>query len=351
MAKKEKYRFQLTTEQLLKQYEREEYRPRVLLTGAKQRSVDIHLPNEPIQYEVVYATGYDVGDAYPVAFEEEMKSYAGAVDRPLHEQIHLVLYCIHAPHRRITAVDLRTIRLFQEKDFPILVVLTGAERVEEEIIEQFRRAFQHEQLPYMEMTDERSSVVPLYRWLNAHCEEGMKTRAEQLQFHDLEVAKKDVEKSIRRHVAAAFAVGFTPIPFADGPILLANQAKMLSKVLETYQLGSLASHIQSIIAALGVGELVSQFGRYLVAQIVKFIPGVGTVAGGVINGTVASAITISLGLTVSEMSYQAAKQKIVDPQLEIGTFFKETFSQETIRELFQGFLKVETERLKKKTDE
>ncbi len=351
MAKKEIYRFQLTTEQLLKQYESDGYRPRVFLTGAKQRVPKIHLPNEPIQYEIVHAEGYDVGDAYPVTFEQEMKKIATTSEQPLHEQVHLVLYCVHAPNRRITAVDLRTIQLFQEEGFPTLVVLTGVEKIEEMIIEQFRRAFQQEQLAYTEVTDENSSIVPLYRWLNAHCEEGVTARAEKLQFHDLEIAKKEVEKSIRRHVAAAFAVGFTPIPFADGPILLANQAKMLSKVLETYQLGSLASHIQSIIAALGVGELVSQFGRYIVAQIVKFIPGVGTVAGGMINGTVASAITISLGLTVSEMSYQAAKQKIVDPQLEIGTFFKETFSQETIRELFQGFLTTETERLKKKTDE
>jgi len=351
MAKKENNRFQFTTEQLLKQYESDGYRPRVLLTGAKQQVPTIHLPDEPIQYEIIHAAGYDVGDAYPVMFEQEMNKIATMVEQPLHEQAHLVLYCIHAPHRRITAVDLRTIRLFQEEKFPTLVVLTGIEQVEEYVVEQFRRAFQHEQLAYTEVTDEATSIVPLYRWLNAHCEEGMTARVEKLQFHDLEVAKKEVEKSIRRHVAAAFAVGFTPIPFADGPILLANQAKMLSKVLDTYQLGSLASHIQSIIAALGVGELVSQFGRYIVAQIVKFIPGVGTVAGGMINGTVASAITISLGLTVSEMSYQAAKQKITDPQLEVGAFFKETFSQETIRELFQGFLKIETERLKKKTDE
>lgn len=163
----------------------------------------------------------------------------------------------------------------------------------------------------------------------------------QVQFVELEKVKEEVEKSIRRHVGIAFAVGFTPIPFADGPILLANQAKMLSKAMQRYDLGSLTRQIQTIVGALGLGQVVSQFGRYAVSQVAKLIPGVGTVAGGVINGAVASAITTALGLTISELSYRVKREMILDPNVSKKELIDRIFTKEEAKQLFDQFLKKE----------
>lgn len=327
-------RFQQTTEDLLVAYEQRGEHPTVQVIGAEEAYVSLHCPKQPIVYDVHTPITYTLGDAYPVAFEQAIEDKLKESDRPINEQMHLVIYMIGAPAARITAVDLRTVRKIEQRGIPVLVVITKADEVEPVIVTQFREALGKENIPYAAVTQDPGTHVSVYRWLNAHCEEGLKHAIRTSQLYDLQQTKTELESSIRRHVAAAFAVGFTPIPFADGPILIANQAKMISKILGEYDLGSLSEHVQSLLAALGVGELISQFGRYIVAQIVKFVPGVGTVAGGMINGTVASTVTVSLGLTVSEMAYQAAKEKIEHPDRSIDEFFKDTFTKETFQTMF-----------------
>jgi len=85
----------------------------------------------------------------------------------------------------------------------------------------------------------------------------------------------------------------------------------------------------------------------MVGQVVKFVPGIGTFAGGLINGTVASLITTALGLTVSELSYRVSKKKLEDQSLSIESLMKEIFTKKEAKSLFNQFMKSEATRLKK----
>ena len=57
--------------------------------------------------------------------------------------------------------------------------------------------------------------------------------------------------------------------------------------------------IQSII-----GPLVSNLAKSLVANIFKFLPGIGAIVGGTINAAVATLITLSLGEAVNISCYK-----------------------------------------------
>lgn len=111
--------------------------------------------------------------------------------------------------------------------------------------------------------------------------------------------------------------------------------------MQRYELGSLTRQIQTIVGALGLGQVVSQFGRYAVSQVAKLIPGVGTVAGGVINGAVASAITTALGLTISELSYRVKREMILDPDVSKKELIDRIFTKQEAKRLFDQYLKKE----------
>lgn len=279
--------------------------------------------------------GYDEG-------EQSKRAFANRVTTYLERQPNvptLALYTLTDAEGSFLPIDQQTLDILRVEQIPIAYMdeqKLGTSRLEQEL--------DH---PFFNLRLKKDQVAFL-EWMKTTKKELFHKQSQLAAFQQLEMNKEQVEKSIRNHVAASFAVGFTPIPFADGPILLANQAKMLSKILQVYELGNLSKQIQTVVGALGVGQIVTQFGRYMVGQVVKFVPGIGTFAGGLINGTVASLITTALGLTVSELSYRVSKKKIEDQTLSIEGIMKDVFTKKEAKKLFNQFMKSEATRLKKK---
>ncbi len=59
--------------------------------------------------------------------------------------------------------------------------------------------------------------------------------------------------------------------------------------------------IASLVAAIGGTGGATFAGRYIVSNVIKFIPGAGTVVGGLISGTTASIITTALSMSYIEV--------------------------------------------------
>lgn len=257
--------------------------------------------------------------------ESTYESFSKRVMQYSEEKEDVIVYTIQS-NEPWKDIDAQTLQFLRSRGKQVLVLQVGQASISSSQQEQWAT----EQIEYVHVETIDS--------LNAFVHQ---LGERQIQFAELEEVKEEVEKSIRRHVGIAFAVGFTPIPFADGPILLANQAKMLSKAMQRYDLGSLTRQIQTIVGALGLGQVVSQFGRYAVSQVAKFIPGVGTIAGGVINGAVASAITTALGLTISELSYRVKREMILDPDVSKKELIDRIFTKQEAKRLFDQYLKKE----------
>lgn len=257
--------------------------------------------------------------------ESTYESFSNRVMQYSEEKEDVIVYTIQS-NEPWKDIDVQTLQFLRSRGKQVLVLQVGQASISSSQQEQWAT----EQIEYVHVETIDS--------LNAFVHQ---LGERQIQFAKLEEVKEEVEKSIRRHVGIAFAVGFTPIPFADGPILLANQAKMLSKAMQRYDLGSLTRQIQTIVGALGLGQVVSQFGRYAVSQVAKFIPGVGTIAGGVINGAVASAITTALGLTISELSYRVKREMILDPDVSKKELIDRIFTKQEAKRLFDQYLKKE----------
>ena len=96
-------------------------------------------------------------------------------------------------------------------------------------------------------------------------------------------------------VAATGATGAIPIPFADAPLLIGEQVAMIVAINAIFKFNVSKDALKSLVtAAIGVGG-ATVMGKTIVANALKFIPGVGSVAGGAISAATAGLITLALG--------------------------------------------------------
>ena len=111
---------------------------------------------------------------------------------------------------------------------------------------------------------------------------------------------KELEKkckiAIHTATTAAAAAGAIPIPMSDAiPITAAQRGMIVS-------LGKIFGITLSQAAAKSIAgvALTQQAGRALVANLLKAIPGAGTILGSVISASTAVALTEALGWIVAD---------------------------------------------------
>ncbi len=138
------------------------------------------------------------------------------------------------------------------------------------------------------------------------------------------------------HVASAAAggVGLIPIPFSDALAIAPIQAGMIYKMNDAFGVKMKDSVAASLITGLLGVTAVAQVGRTLVNGLLKFIPVVGSVAG----GATAVAITEGIGfayLKVLETCFNDETGEVELPAMDtIKSLFKESYlSLDTIKKL------------------
>ena len=96
-------------------------------------------------------------------------------------------------------------------------------------------------------------------------------------------------------VTSTTATGAIPIPFADAPLLIGQQVAMMLAINKVFAFVVSKDALTSLATAvIGVGG-ATLLGKTIVSNALKFIPGVGTVAGGAISAGTAGIITLALG--------------------------------------------------------
>lgn len=117
---------------------------------------------------------------------------------------------------------------------------------------------------------------------------------------------KNLEK--RCHMAihsastAAAAAGAIPIPMSDAVPISAAQIGMIIALGKVFDITLSQAAAKSIAGV----ALTQQAGRAIFANVLKTIPGAGTVVGGVIGATTAAALTEALGWIVADDFYRMA---------------------------------------------
>lgn len=111
----------------------------------------------------------------------------------------------------------------------------------------------------------------------------------------LELKKSESELVIGVAAGAAGLAAGTPLPFSDALTLVPIQTAMIVKISQIYGISVDKGALLPALSALVGGTLTTVVGKTLFSSIIKFVPGVGSVVGGLISAGIASQLTYTLG--------------------------------------------------------
>ena len=150
------------------------------------------------------------------------------------------------------------------------------------------------------------------------------------QLNRINVSSAEKKRQAQAAVATATVVaageGATPIPFSDCALLIPTQLGMIASITVIFGFdvnkSVLTAFLSSTIGAGGATVL----GKTVVTNLIKLIPGAGTVVGGAISSGTAGVITAALGeayIKIMELVFKG-EMTIDDLDTRAG---KDTMSQ------------------------
>ena len=119
--------------------------------------------------------------------------------------------------------------------------------------------------------------------------------AKDQQKLELEEMLAKADNIVLGFVASTGATGAIPIPFADAPLLIAQQVAMMGAINAVFHITVSKDVLKSLaMAAIGVSG-TTIIGKTVATSLIKLIPGAGTIMGGAAAAGTAAALTLALG--------------------------------------------------------
>lgn len=124
---------------------------------------------------------------------------------------------------------------------------------------------------------------------------------EELQDYEYRKLFEKANNIVLGFVTSATVTGAVPIPFADAPLLVGQQVAMMLAINKVFGFDIKRDALQSLaVAALGVGG-ATVIGKTVASNLIKLIPGPGSVVGGAVSAGTAGVITFALGKAYIEV--------------------------------------------------
>ncbi len=227
--------------------------------------------------------------------------------RPLSEQVHVAWYCLRGLDRRFEDSEAEFVNHLAGLGLPVVVVLTQVPmrdgQYHPDAVELGRHIIARD-LPIVggrphfvqAMRDQFTGQPPhgLMELLEATFlvapdgVQGALTAAQQI---DLARKARLAQTHIGATVTAAAGAAAVPIPFSDAAMLVPLQLAMMARISQIYGL----KVERAAMLAVASSAAATAGGRALASNLLKFVPGAGSVAGGAIGAGVASAFTLAMG--------------------------------------------------------
>lgn len=266
------------------------------------------------------------------------------------ELIHACWYCIDGSVRRCEETDIDWINNIAEK-VPVIVVVTKG--FPKKDAREFRKKIENLNLncraivpvlaeKYEDRDEEEYDevvIIPSYgldKLVDVTLEvlpEGVRKAFNNAQKVSLDKKVSAARKWVTGYAATTGAIGASPIPFSDAPLLVTAQLSMLAHVTAIFGLPVEKAVLTAIIGSVTGVSGTTLGGKTLVSNLLKMIPGVGTVAGGAISASVASMMTIALGLAYISVLKFIIEEEIKGNIVNIETIkekMKEAYKKELI---------------------
>lgn len=262
----------------------------------------------------IYDTkGFELGKEVQQQVKQEVMETIskGLATQDINKAIHCIWYCINTASNRVEPEEIEWLKeLSQENQLtqvPIIVVLTQS--FSKKNADAMRKMILNENLDVVQVVpvlaedyeiDEEYVAksygldVLIHVMGEALPDELMDT-LQNVQIASLAEKKKRAQAAIATATLAAAGEGAAPIPFSDCALLIPTQLGMIASITVIFGFDVNKSILTAFLSStLGSGG-ATLLGKTVVSNLVKLIPGVGTVAGGAISAATAGVLTAALG--------------------------------------------------------
>jgi uncharacterized protein (DUF697 family) len=245
----------------------------------------------------------------------EMKDYQVIVDdleqlvverqreKDPNKHIHVAWVCVQEPGRRVEDGEVALHRMLA-KHMPVIGVVTkstsdmGFRAEVQRLLPQCQNLVRVRALEEVLDDGHRLETMGLKDLVTLTMEcvpEGHRRAFVAAQKASLRLKVNRSHACVAGGAAAAAAAGASPIPFSDAFVLVPIQVSMLAGISACFGLHLSKAFLATLVSSVAGTTVTTFAGRALIANVLKFIPGVGTAVGAAINATMAVTLTTTLG--------------------------------------------------------
>lgn len=262
----------------------------------------------------IYDTkGFELGRGVQQQVKQEVMETIskGLATQDINKAIHCIWYCINTASNRVEPEEIEWLKELSKENqitqVPIIVVLTQS--FSKKNADAMRKMILNENLDVVQVVpvlaedyeiDEayvaRSyGLDVLIHVMGEALPDELMDTLQNVQIASLAEKKKRAQAAIATATLAAAGEGAAPIPFSDCALLIPTQLGMIASITVIFGFDVNKSILTAFLSStLGSGG-ATLLGKTVVSNLVKLIPGVGTIAGGAISAATAGVLTAALG--------------------------------------------------------
>lgn len=235
----------------------------------------------------------------------------GLATQDINKAIHCIWYCINTASNRVEPEEIEWIKKLSKDNqitqVPILIVLTQS--FSKKKADEMRKMLLDENLDVIQVipvlaedyeiedlgTAKAYGLDVLIKVMGEALPEELMDTLQNVQIASLEEKKRHAQAAVATASLAAAGEGAAPIPFSDCALLIPTQLGMIASITVIFGFDVNKSIITALLSStIGAGG-ATFLGKTVVSNLLKFIPGAGSVAGGAISAGAAGVITAALG--------------------------------------------------------
>ena len=298
---------------------------------------------------LIDSRGYEMEDGSGESFasygDSIKRKMAESRDKKPLEKIHIVWYCVSVAAERVQDYDIKILNLLRgepELRRRVAVVFTKCDEDDENgsAAKTFQRIIASEvgaNVPVFEVSTASNLELDLEKLIAWSAEQlddaDIKEAFISSQMVSLNAKHDAANARITIYAASAAGIGAVPIPMSDAVLLTPLQITMSTHIIHIYGMENYANISKALIGDVVIANL----GKAFAGGLLKMIPGIGTLVGGLINAGVASLITSALGFAISEICYDGCKKIAKGESVD----FSSMFDAESIQTYIQEYKKLQ----------
>ena len=298
----------------------------------------------------IYDTrGFELGKEVQAEVKKEVIDTIshGFSTHDINKTVHCIWYCINTASHRVEPEEIEWIRELSQDNqtqVPIIIVLTQS--FSKKKANEMRKTLINENLDVIQVipvlaedyeiedvgTAKSYGLDVLIKVMGDALPEELMDTLQNVQIASLEEKKRHAQAAVVTAATLAMGEGGIPIPFSDCVLMIPTQIGMIATITVIFGFDVNKSIITALLSStIGPGG-ATLLGKAVVSNILKFIPGAGSVVGGSISAGTAGLITAALGeayIGIMELVFKG-EMSIDDLNTENG--------KETMTKMFKQWL-------------